>query len=135
MSEPAGNPIAHTGRPQASPDGVSAAPPPPVAPTGEAPQTTRAQSTAATASATPASGTPASSGTAATGGATPSSGNRHPQVDTEWGTALAMLDRMERILNDATKEPGKVNIDRAAIDEMRAEMAQIRTMLRGSIKN
>jgi hypothetical protein len=65
----------------------------------------------------------------------PSAGNRNSQVDTEWGTALAMLDRVERILNDATKEPGKINIDRASIDEIRAEIAQVRTMLRATAKN
>jgi hypothetical protein len=135
MSQPDGNPIAHTGASQAPPDGATAAPRPPVAPTGEAPQTTRAQSAAPTGGSAPASGPPLSTGAAGAGGGAPSTGNRNPQVDTEWGTALAMLDRMERILNDATKEPGKITIDRAAIDEMRAEIAQIRTMLRGAIKN
>jgi hypothetical protein len=124
MSEPDGNPIAHTGSSQPSSAVVApAAPRPPVSPTGEAPQTTRAQSPAPPAGSAPA------------GGAAPAIGNRNPQVDTEWGTALAMLDRMERILNAATKEPGKIDIDRASVDEMRAEIAQIRTMLRGAIKN
>jgi hypothetical protein len=137
MSQPDGNPIAHTGTPQASPDGATAAPRPPVAPTGEAPQTTRGQSAAPAggSGSAPASTAPSSTGAAGAGGGAPSTGNRNPQVDTQWGTALAMLDRMERILNDATREPGKITIDRAAIDEMRAEIAQIRTMLRGAIKN
>ena len=117
MSQPDGNPIAHTGTPQPSSNGTPAASPPPVPPTGEAPQTTRAQAPAPT------------------GSATPSTGNRNPEVDSQWGTALAMLDRMERILNDATKEPGKVDIERGSIDEMRAEIAQIRAMLRGTIRN
>ena len=119
MSQPDGNPIAHTGAPQTSSTGAPATPGPPVAPTGEAPQTPSAQAAASTPS------TPA----------TPPAGNRNSQVDTEWGTALAMLDRVERILNDATKEPGKINIDRASIDEIRAEIAQVKTMLRPAIKN
>ena len=118
MSQPGGNPIAHTGGPQPSSSGAPAAPRPPVAPTGEAPQTTGTQ-------ATPPAGASASPSSAPL-----SSGSRNSQVDTEWGTALAMLDRVERILNDATKEPGKINIDRASIDEIRAEIAQVRTMLR-----
>jgi hypothetical protein len=117
MSQPDGNPVAHTGTPQSSSTGAAAAPPAPVSPTGEAPQTTRAQA--------PAPG----------GDVTPSTGNRNPEVDTQWGTALALLDRMERILNDATKEPGKIEIDRGAIDEMRAEIAQIRVMLRAAVRN
>ena len=129
MSQADGNPIAHTGAPQSSPNGAPAAPPPPVSPTGEAPQTTRAQAP------TPTSGTTPATGAAGAGGAAAATGSRNAQVDTEWGTALAMLDRMERILNDATREPGKINIDRGSIDEMRAEIAQIRAMLRGAVKN
>src|SRR5205085_11356937 len=135
MSQPDGNPIAHTGTPQASPDGAPAAPRPPVSPTGEAPQTPPAPSRAPTGGSASASGAAPSSGAAGAAGPAPSTGNRNPQVDSEWGTALALLDRMERILNDATKEPGKINIDRASIDEMRAEIAQVRTMLRSAIKN
>jgi type II secretory pathway pseudopilin PulG len=135
MSQPDGNPIAHTGTPPPSSNGAPAAPRPPVSPTGEAPQTTPAQSPAPTGGSASPSGAAPSSGAAGTAGAAPSTGNRSPQVDSEWGTALAMLDRMERILNEATKEPGKINIDRASIDEMRAEIAHVRTMLRAGIKN
>jgi len=124
MSQPGGNPIAHTGALQPSSTGAPAAPRPPIAPTGEAPQTTGTQAVP-----------PAGASASPTGGASPSAGNRNSQIDTEWGTALAMLDRIERILNDATKEPGKINIDRASIDEIRAEIGQVRTMLRGTIKN
>jgi hypothetical protein len=134
MSQPDGNPIAHTGTAQPSPNGAPAAPRPPVSPTGEAPQTTPAQSPASIGGSASASGA-APSGAAGPAGAVPSTANRTPQVDSEWGTALAMLDRMERILNEATKEPGKINIDRASIDEMRAEIAHVRTMLRAGIKN
>ena len=117
MSQPDGNPVVHTGTPQSSSNAAAAAAPPPVPPTGEAPQTTRAQAPAAGAD------------------AAPSTRNRNSEVDTQWGTALTMLDRMERILNDATKQPGKIDIDRGSIDEMRAEIAQIRAMLRAAVKN
>jgi len=135
MSQADGNPIAHTGVPQTSSSGAAVASRPPVAPTGEAPQTTGAQATSpAGGSASPTGGTPPG-GTPSIGSASSSAANRTSQLDTEWGTAFAMLDRIERILNDAISEPGKVKIDRASIDEMRAEIAQIRTMLRGTIKN
>jgi hypothetical protein len=53
-----------------------------------------------------------------------------PRVETEFGTALALIDRMQRILDEAAKdEMGKVSLDRANIDELRAELAQIRTIL------
>ena len=135
MSQPDGNPVAHTGTPQSSPHGAPATSPPPVSPTGEAPQTPRVQPPTPTSTAAPASGSTLASGStvstgAASAGDAPSTGNRNAQVDTQWGTALALLDRMERILNDATREPGKIDIDRGSIDEMRAEIAQIRAMLR-----
>jgi len=53
-----------------------------------------------------------------------------PKAETEFGTALALIDRMQRVLDGATKdELGKVSIGRADIDEMRSELAQIRTIL------
>jgi hypothetical protein len=109
LSQPDGNPIAHTGTPQAREIDAPAAARAPVAPTAQAPQTMRSESPA------PAAAAPAPSDIA--------------QVDTQWGTALAMLDRMQRILDEATKDPDKVSLDRASIDEMRAEIAQVRSML------
>jgi len=119
LSQPDGNPVAHTGAPPAPAAAMSSGAAAPVAPTAEAPQTTRSDA------ATAAGAAPAM----------PASSAHASQVDTQWGTALALLDRMERILDDAIKETGKVALDRAAIDEMRAEVAQIRTMLSGTIKN
>jgi len=53
-----------------------------------------------------------------------------PKAETEFGTVLALIDRMQRVLDGATKdELGKVSIGRADIDEMRSELAQIRTIL------
>jgi len=112
-----GNPVAHTGVAQPGAANAPAAAPP-VAPTAEAPQTP-AQPPAAPGTASPPQ----------PNGAPP------PQIDTQWGSALALLDRMQRILDDAIKQPGKISLDRAGIDEMRAEVAQIRAMLRGPIKN
>jgi hypothetical protein len=112
LNQPDGNPVAHTGAPPAAAEDTPPAPRAPVAPTAQAPQTMRSESTAAAASSAPA----ATNDTVA-------------QVDTPFGTALAMLDRIQRILDDAIKDPGKLSIDRAKIDEMRAEIAQIRTLL------
>jgi len=115
LSAPDANPVAHTGTPQTIQTQAPAAARPPVAPTAEAPQTPPAaapqQAAGATRSAPP--------------GAT-----RMPQVETDLGMALTLLDRMQRILDDATSEAGKVKLDRGGIDEMRAEIEQIRSMLR-----
>ena len=54
-----------------------------------------------------------------------------PQVETDLGMALTLLDRMQRILDDATADPRKVKLTRGDIDEIRAEIQQIRSMLRG----
>jgi hypothetical protein len=107
-----GNPVAHTGVSR-TPDG-SAASRPPVAPTGEAPQTTR----------------PDSQAPVATAPAPPPSTGAASIADSEMGTALALLDRIQRILDDATKETGKLTLDRGAIDEIRAEVAQVQAILR-----
>jgi hypothetical protein len=95
MSDPDGNPVAHTG-----------------APAGAAPQTPPSVT------ANPSVMQP------------PMTQSSTPVVDTDLGTALALLDRIQRILADATKdEMGKVSIDRGAIDEIRAEVTQIKTIL------
>jgi hypothetical protein len=116
LSQPDGNPVAHTGAP--APRSTDAQTPAraPVAPTAQAPQTLRSES-------------PAAAGSASVAAPAPLNADR-AEVDTPFGTALAMLDRMERILEAATKDPDKVSIARADIDEMRAEIAQIRALLR-----
>ena len=115
MSAPDGNPVAHTGAPQtATPQGAASRPP--VAPTGEAPQM-------------PPAAAPQSAGAAA--GSPPAAANtRLPQVETNLGMAMTLLDRMQRILDDAIAEPGKLKLDRGSVDEIRAEIEQIRSMLR-----
>ena len=115
MSAPDGNPVAHTGAPQtATPQGAASRPP--VAPTGEAPQM-------------PPAAAPQSAGAAA-GSAVAAANTRLPQVETDLGMAMTLLDRMQRILDDAIAEPGKLKLDRGSVDEMRAEIEQIRSMLR-----
>ena len=117
MSAPDANPVAHTGVPQTTQAQAPAATRPPVAPTAEAPQTPPA------ASAQPAAGA---------AGSPPGAVNHGmPQVETDLGMALTLLDRMQRILDDATADPGKVKLTRGDIDEIRAEIQQIRSMLRG----
>ncbi|HMF96018.1 MAG TPA: hypothetical protein VKE96_17065 [Vicinamibacterales bacterium] len=122
LSQPDGNPVAHTGAPPSGvselPDATRAA----VPPTAQAPQTQRSES-------------PAAVGTGASAGAQPAI-----QVDMQLDDALAVLNRIQRILDDAIKEPsikqpGKVILDRGSIDEMRAEIAQIRIMLQSRAKN
>jgi hypothetical protein len=45
-------------------------------------------------------------------------------------TALPLLDRIQRLLDEASKDHlGKVDMDRATIDEIRAEVAQIRVAI------
>ena len=66
-------------------------------------------------------------------------------TDTDHGTVLMLLDRIAKVLDDAVNRkasksdivgtsgsddvPLKVVIDRAALDEMRAEITQIRLLL------
>jgi hypothetical protein len=61
---------------------------------------------------------------------TPAVQTVRPCAPADMSTSIALLDRMTRILADATKDSlGKVTIDRSAIDELRAEVAQIRATL------
>jgi hypothetical protein len=144
-----GNPVAHTG-----PDQSGA----PVPPTGAAPQAApRAQaeagvqqaaagSTQAAAGSTPAAAgsTQAAAGsTQAAAGSTPAAAAK----DVDHSAAIALLDRMQAVVDGAlsgkpvsgtptavgtsgsTSKAGKVTIDRSALDEIRAEITQIRLML------
>jgi hypothetical protein len=116
LGQPDGNPVAHTGAPQPRAADAPATAGVPIAPTAQAPQTMRSESPSAA-------------------GAGAGSSGSSPQVDAPFGTEVAMLDRMQRILDDAIKEPGKISLDRASIDELRAEIAQIRTVLQARQKN
>jgi hypothetical protein len=55
-------------------------------------------------------------------------------VDSEFGTALALIDHVQKILDDASRaRTGSVTIDRGLVDEMRAELAQVRISLKGGV--
>jgi len=110
LGQPDGNPVSHTGAAPLAASELPDATRAPIAPTAQAPQTLHSE-------APPALDRPAAQSKPVT------------QVDMQLGDALAMLDRVQRILDDAIKEPGKISLDRGSIDEMRAEIAQIRSML------
>jgi hypothetical protein len=84
--------------------------------------------------------TPAPTGTTGTVTSPPSSGVMSvlpeaaapvpPCAPPDMSTSIALLDRMQRILDDAKKDDmGKVSIDRNSIDELRAEIGQIRALI------
>jgi len=53
-----------------------------------------------------------------------------PQAPVDLDTALPLLDRVQRLLDGSIKgEMGKVSLDRATIDELRAEVAQIKAAI------
>jgi len=53
-----------------------------------------------------------------------------PCAPPDMSTSISLLDRMQRILNGAEKDDmGKVSIDRSSIDELRAEIVQIRALI------
>jgi hypothetical protein len=53
-------------------------------------------------------------------------------VDPDRATMLMLLERMEKLATDSLKsgKDGKITIDRSALDEMIAEIGQIKAMLR-----
>jgi hypothetical protein len=80
---------------------------------------------------TPATGTSqmpsstASPQTGASGGLTPA-----PLVDSPHGTAIALLDRVQKVLDKAVDGKGdQVTLERGMVDEMRAELTQIKLTL------
>jgi hypothetical protein len=100
-------------------------------PQGAQPQGTQPQG-AQPATAPPAQSPAAPQGAAA--GPAPQArsgvGTSGAAADSDVGTAIALLDRMQRVLDAAEKDPmGKVSIDRAALDELRAETTQVRQIL------
>lgn len=53
-----------------------------------------------------------------------------PCAPADMSASVALLDRMQRILDDATKDSmGKVSMDRGGVDELRAEIAQVRAAI------
>jgi len=81
-------------------------------------------------------GTPTTqSGSTGTAGVTGTSGpigttGTRSLADTEHGTSILMLDRVQQILDKASDGKGSsVTIDRGLVDEIRAELAQVKASL------
>lgn len=58
-----------------------------------------------------------------------------PAGDTDHGTAIVLLDRIQKVLDTAVDEKkskdGPISIDRGLIDEIRAEVTQVKMTLQG----
>ena len=66
------------------------------------------------------------------GAETPAAAPPARVVDADTGTISALLDRMQALVDRLNGEPGKtgkVEVERQSIDELRAEIAQLKTML------
>jgi hypothetical protein len=104
----------------------------PTAPTPTA-QTPAAQTPAVvqTPTGVPATG---SLQTPATGSATPMTSTTpqpSPVTDTDHGTAIVLLDRIQKLLDAAAAKGGPITIERGLVDEMRAEVTQVKLSLQG----
>jgi hypothetical protein len=52
-------------------------------------------------------------------------------ADTEYGTAIVLLERIQKVLDDAADgQTGAVKMDRGMLDELRAEVTQVRLALK-----
>jgi hypothetical protein len=98
----------------------ASAPTPTVTPAPAAtPTTTPATATSQMPSSNPSPQTPA------TGGSTSA-----PLVDSPHGTAIALLDRVQTVLDKAVDGKGdQISLDRGLVDEMRAELTQVKLTL------
>jgi hypothetical protein len=97
----------------------------------------------ATAAASTASGQPATQPTVTTpsvpapgvSGATaraPRPPSTTSLADSEYGTAILLLERIQKVLDDAADgQTGTVKMDRGTLDELRAEVTQVRLALKG----
>ncbi|MGH9143303.1 MAG: hypothetical protein ACRD2I_19385 [Vicinamibacterales bacterium] len=55
-----------------------------------------------------------------------------PIADSARGTAVLLLDRVQKVLDDAVEgKAERVSIDRGLLDEMRAEVTQVKMTLQG----
>ncbi len=61
-----------------------------------------------------------------------------PATDTDHGTAIVLLDRIQKVLDGAVDDhkskDGAIAIDRGLIDEIRAEVTQVKMTLQGEKK-
>ena len=53
-------------------------------------------------------------------------------ADTEYGTEILLLERIQKVLDEAADgQTGSVKMDRGMLDELRAEVTQVRLALKG----
>ena len=53
-------------------------------------------------------------------------------AESEYGTAILLLERIQKVLDDAADgQTGTVKMDRGMLDELRAEVTQVRLALKG----
>jgi len=98
----------------------------PTAPTPTA-QTPAAQTPAVVQTQTP-TGVPATGSATTTTSTTP---QPSPVTDTDHGTAIVLLDRIQKLLDAAAAKGGPITIERGLVDEMRAEVTQVKLSLQG----
>jgi hypothetical protein len=62
---------------------------------------------------------------------TPQPGTTPPSIaDSDHGTSIVLLQHIQKVLDDAVSgKSGNVSLDRAVIDELRAELTQVRLSL------
>ena len=52
-------------------------------------------------------------------------------ADTEYGTEILLLERIQKVLDEAADgQTGSVKMDRGTLDELRAEVTQVRLALK-----
>ena len=52
-------------------------------------------------------------------------------ADTEYGTEILLLERIQKVLDEAADgQTGSVKMDRGMLDELRAEVTQVRLALK-----
>ena len=98
------------------------------APTAQTPAVMQTQ----TPTGVPAAGSPQ---TPATGSAVPMTSATQPPsppvADNDHGTAIVLLDRIQKLLDDAVAKGGPITLERGLVDEMRAEVTQVKMSLQG----
>jgi hypothetical protein len=55
-------------------------------------------------------------------------------ADTEHGTSILLLDRVQKVLDKAETKDGQAMLERGLLDEIRAEIAQVKASLEAANK-
>ena len=102
----------------AQPQAPSTVPPPPSSASGQPPP--------------PAAGAPS---TPAPDAGVPATATQQPPTpsvaDTEYGTEILLLERIQKVLDEAADgQTGSVKVERGTLDELRAEVTQVRLALK-----